>query len=321
MIRYQFDEKLKKSIQEVCEYNNYSGVLAVCANYAFIVGAIALGEYSRWFLPLSILLIGSRQRALATLLHEAAHGTLSRGKRLNKILGTWFSGYLVFQAWAAYRASHVRAHHTKLGQIDSDPDYQFYVKSGVYDAETSNAFFFRHVIGPAFFLNFLSSVNYLVRHRLLASSSVREAPAIFVSLLVMGAIGTWLVGFEFFLLYWLIPYLTVFQAITWFIELSEHFPMVRYAKRDIEATRNRFSHAVEHFLTGMHGENFHLVHHLFPGIPFYRLKEAHRILLSDPVYARLNANTGGIFLSSNFAPAVIPSILAAKPGKSEGVHA
>jgi hypothetical protein len=44
--------------------------------------------------------------------------------------------------------------------------------------------------------------------------------------------------------------------------------------------------------------------------------------LSDPVYAQLNANTGGIFLSSNFAPAVIPAILSAMSTREiEGTHA
>jgi fatty acid desaturase len=310
MIRYRFDEDIKKSVKDLCVYNNYSGVVAVGMNVFFVGVAIAISEYNVWFLPLSILLIGSRQRALATILHEAAHGTLCRNKGLNKLLGTWFSGYLVFQSWSAYRASHVQAHHTRLGQADEDPDYRFYVESGVYDTKSRNVFIYRHIVGPLILLNFLSSVFYLVRHRLLGANSRRELPYVLAAVSAMALLGSLIVGPKFFLLYWLLPYLTVFQIITWFIELSEHFPMVRYAKKDIEATRNRFSHALEHFLTGMHGENFHLVHHLFPGVPFYRLRAAHRILLKDPMYARLNANAGGIFLSSNFAPAIIPTILS-----------
>jgi fatty acid desaturase len=322
MIRYQFDEKVKNSIHLLYRYNNSAGILAVCVNFSLIAAVIALSEYSMWFLPVSILVIGSRQRALATLLHEASHGILSRSKRLNRFLGTWLSGYLVFQTWSAYKASHVHAHHSKLGNPAHDPDFQFYVKSGVYDIKTSEAFFWRHVARPILFLNFLSSVFYLARHRLLNKDSRSEIPSLMLAVTALGTVGTLCAGSKFFLLYWLLPYLTVFQAITWFIELSEHFPMVKYAKKDIEATRNRFSHAIEHFLTGMHGESFHLVHHLFPGVPFYRLKAAHRILLSDPVYAQLNANTGGIFLSSNFAPAVIPAILSAMSARQiEGTHA
>lgn len=95
--------------------------------------------------------------------------------------------------------------------------------------------------------------------------------------------------------------MTAFQIITWFIELAEHYPFARYAKTDLYATRNRFSHPVEAFFTAMHSENFHLIHHLFPGVPFWNLKRAHQVLLDDPKYAKINAGFGGIFLSGNYA--------------------
>jgi fatty acid desaturase len=171
---------------------------------------------------------------------------------------------------------------------------------------------------PILFLNFLSSVFYLARHRLLNKDSRSEIPSLMLA--VTGWEWAHCARLQIFPVVLAAAVSHCFSGITWFIE-SEHFPMVKYAKKDIEATRNRFSHAIEHFLTGMHGESFHLVHHLFPGVPFYRLKAA-RILLSDPVYAQLNANTGGIFLSSNFAPAVIPAILSAMSTREiEGTHA
>jgi len=120
---------------------------------------------------------------------------------------------------------------------------------------------------------------------------------------------TTLFGAKGYFLYWLLPYLTTFQALTWYIELAEHYPMIAEAKTDLEATRNRFSHPIEHFFTAMHGENFHLVHHLFPAIPYWNLKKAHKILLNDSSYSSINAGFGGIFVSSNFAPSVWENIL------------
>ncbi|WP_431834907.1 fatty acid desaturase [Gallibacterium anatis] len=78
------------------------------------------------------MLIGSRQRALATILHEASHGSLTKNKNLSKILGTYFSGYLIFQSWSSYKQSHIKNHHLKLGS-DLDPDYTFYCKMGVFE--------------------------------------------------------------------------------------------------------------------------------------------------------------------------------------------
>jgi fatty acid desaturase len=129
----------------------------------------------------------------------------------------------------------------------------------------------------------------------------RELFGMVTSLAFFIAIGTYLTNWTFFFLYWLVPYLTVFQVLTWFIEISEHYPLVAHAKIDIDATQNRFSHPIEAFFTSIHNENFHLVHHLFPAVPFWNMKKAHQILLKDPVYAQKNASFGGIFISSNYA--------------------
>lgn len=45
------------------------------------------------------------------------------------------------------------------------------------------------------------------------------------------------------------------------------------------------------------GEGFHLVHHLFPRTPIWRLREVDAILRRDPVYAalpRLGGTLGGL---------------------------
>ncbi|MCF5710504.1 fatty acid desaturase [Pseudomonas syringae] len=322
LARHRFSKEIKEQIKALYRYDNYHGPLALLQNLFWISLAIYLAEATPWLLPLMILLIGSRQRALATLLHEAAHGALCRSRRLENFLGTWCSGYLIFQGWASYKRSHTLDHHHKLGDPDRDPDYQYYRQSGVFEARSTFRFAFEHLIKPMLFISAPGSLKYLLVNRLIRSPSKRELLSVLVCQSLLALLLTLMFGIKGYLLYWLLPYLTTFQALTWFIELAEHYPMIAKANVDLHATRNRFSHPIEHFFTAMHGENFHLIHHLFPAIPHWKLKKAHRILLSDPAYAAVNAGFGGIFTSSNFAPSMWASILSNdKPATGNVINA
>ena len=281
----KFDREILKQIKSLYVYDNWHALIALGMDFALIVFAIVLSEYSYWFLPLTLLIIGSRQRALATILHEASHSALTKNKSFGKILGTYFSGYLIFQSWDSYMQSHVKNYHPKIG-TDLDPDYEYYKSSGVFNAYNKREFFWRFFIAPILCLKLFSNIKYLLVH------------------ILFFTVGTYFVGYKFYLLYWILPYLTLFQIITWFIELAEHYPMIVYAKSNIEISRNRFSNFIEHFFTGMHGENYHLIHHLFPAIPFWNLKKAHHILMQDDEYRFINERFGGIFVSGNKNPSM-----------------
>jgi fatty acid desaturase len=97
------------------------------------------------------------------------------------------------------------------------------------------------------------------------------------------------------LLFWIIPYLTSFQILGWYIELSEHTPLVRDSSVDLYMTRNRKSRLWERLLTGIHNDHYHLEHHLDPRTPFYKLPQAREIRMRDPKYAEVDAQFGGLW--------------------------
>ncbi|EAI1054893.1 phosphoesterase, partial [Campylobacter coli] len=80
-------------------------------------------------------------------------------------------------------------------------------------------------------------------------------------------------------------------------------------KREIEKSWNRFGNKIELFFTGLHKENYHLIHHLFANIPFWNLDKAHNILCKNEEYRLLNSNMGGIFSSSNQASSLWKKII------------
>ncbi|MEX3791516.1 fatty acid desaturase [Paraburkholderia sp. BR14374] len=112
------------------------------------------------------------------------------------------------------------------------------------------------------------------------------------------------------MLFWLVPYLTTFQALGWFIELAEHSPMCETETEDVYLTRNRKGNLIERLLVGANLDEYHLEHHLSPGVPFWHLKRAQKIRLRDPRYAEVAESWGGLFASGpKGQPSVINQLL------------
>ena len=100
----------------------WKGIALIAHAWAVILGSIAL--VALFPNPLTyivaVVLIGSRQLGLAILMHDGAHGCLSRNEARNMALSQWFCAYPVFADTVAYRRYHL-AHHARTQQ-DDDPD-------------------------------------------------------------------------------------------------------------------------------------------------------------------------------------------------------
>ena len=88
----------KMWLKKLCGRDNFHGLLSIMQDMCFIVLAILFCvNVSYWFFPVSVLIIGARQRALASLLHEAAYGTLFSSKILNETVGRVVCGWTILQ--------------------------------------------------------------------------------------------------------------------------------------------------------------------------------------------------------------------------------
>ncbi|MGD2113806.1 MAG: fatty acid desaturase family protein, partial [Acidobacteriota bacterium] len=306
--RYQFDESVERQIRKLYERDNWHGPLAILEDYAIMALCVAACYLVSWWLyPVAVLVIGARQRGLSTILHDAAHGVLTDNKTLRFVLGTVFTGYPIFQQFYAYQKSHVRSHHPYLGDPERDPDLNFYFNQGVYERASPRWYVWRNMILPAIGSRTLAYLKYLIDYRLKriklgwGNQEQTKEPkrwerytflgfwAVTLSLLfAFGLLTEWV-------LFWLIPYLTSFQILGWYIELSEHTPYMETETVDLYMARNRKSRGLEKFLTGIHNDHYHLDHHLNPAIPFWNLRKARKIRLQDPEYRRIDEATGGLW--------------------------
>lgn len=306
--RYEFDESVERQIRALYRRDNWHGALAIAEDYLIIAGCIALCYLGSWYLyPVAVLVIGARQRGLSTILHDAAHGVLTENKTLRFVLGTVFTGYPIFQQFYAYQKSHVRSHHPYLGDPERDPDLNFYFNQRVYERASPRWYIFRNIILPAVGSRTFAYLKYLIDYRLKQiklgwnRETADRAEHRWERYTFLGFWIVTLVTLFYFslleelLLFWVIPYLTSFQILGWYIELSEHTPYVETETVDLYMARNRKSRGLEKFLTGIHNDHYHLDHHLNPAIPFWNLPKARKIRLQDPEYARIDAETGGLF--------------------------
>jgi len=309
--QYKFSVEIKSQLKELTKLDNWHGLLALLEDCLLIVASILMTCNVTWFFyPIALLVIGSRQRALTTILHDSAHNVLAKNKLLNSVLGTFCSGYLIFQQRIPYKKSHCFSHHSHLGNPELDPDLKFYLEEGLYYAQSPRNFLVKHIIKPLLLFKVPQYIFYLVKYRLLGKGcDLYETLIMLAYLFTIVSASVWLRFWNQLILFWLVPYITVFQVLGYFIEVSEHYPLVGKNTVDLYMTRNRFSPWYEAFFTSMHGENFHLVHHLMPSVPFWNLAQAHKILLADPNYFWHNRLTSGIFFPSNGTPSIVSTFV------------
>ena len=298
-VAYDFtrlDKSVRRQLKSLTALDNWHAPLSIGLDYVGIaIAVLACTQVSWWFYPLALIYIGSTQRGFVNILHESTHKVLAKNKWWNLALGTIFSGYMVFHLYNPYRASHIGFHHRYLGDPAKDPDYSFHREMGIYDHSTSDrAFFFRNILFALIGLRSYSYLKYVIEDRILFRSedvnvsmpvSMRTERIVlalqWVLIVAVCAIFGWL---HILLLLWFVPLLTVAIAIGWLTELAEHYPLPESEKHQLLMTRNRHGWALERFLFGRHNDNYHLVHHLHMGIPFWNMKRAHTILLDDPAY-------------------------------------
>jgi fatty acid desaturase len=106
---------------------------------------------------------------------------------------------------------------------------------------------------------------------------------------------------KIFLLYWLVPYLTWLMLVLRIRSIAEHFAIMggRGIYSQVRTTR---AGVLERLFIAPHNINYHTEHHIFPSVPFYRLPQLQRLLMSNPGFrlsAHLSAGYWGVLRECN----------------------
>jgi fatty acid desaturase len=235
--------------------------------WAALVALVALCDQPWLLLALSAL-IGSQLHALTVLQHDCGHRSAYRSAAANLWVGrllAWF----VFMPFTTFTELH-RRHHGFLGDPAQDPDEWF------YEGGARWLFLRECLFMPRFICVSLRRLPAgELRRRVVGELGFNTVThgALIATLLVLGA--TQLLLFAYVLpMLWLA---CVFNPIS---RGYEHFPMACLAPGD--ARRRDLRHntiSVTGRVLGVLWANigFHVEHHMYARVPFYRLPALHRL--------------------------------------------
>ncbi|MBU2166879.1 MAG: fatty acid desaturase family protein [Alphaproteobacteria bacterium] len=289
-----------------------AGPLLVVHCWGVIALAVALGVRIPWLIPLSGMIIGTRQLGLAILMHEAAHGGLSRNLTLNDFLGHWLCAVPVGASLNSYRPYHL-AHH-RFAQQAEDPDLMLSAPFPVSPASLRRKLV-RDLTGQTFFKQRVLLPLAAMKRSRAQAAGLREpsvsAPkrvtddhayealvtgkSILPFLLVNAALlagfvaaGIW---WAFFVL-WLLPMATWFPMVTRIRNIAEHACVEGSAEDAFRAARTTRATWLERAFIAPYWVNFHAEHHLFMHVPCWKLPALHRAVHTRPEGARMEVAGG-----------------------------
>jgi fatty acid desaturase len=265
-----------------------ASVWMIASNWLLVCAAMALVGWAPNPLTIVVALfvIGARQLGMAIVMHEAAHRTLFRNRRLNDWAGNWLAAYPVWAEVAPYRAYHL-LHHSRTG-TDQDPDLGLAAPFPITRASFRRKVW-RDLTGQtgwkqarAVFLRDIGRGR--PRNQRALGMNEGAQPDVGWHKLVPVAVtnGTLLAilalaGHAALYLLWVVAWLTTYRLVTRIRSIAEH-GMVPDRLDPLRNTRTTLARWWERLLVAPNRVNFHLEHHLLMTVPHHNLPRLHRLL-------------------------------------------
>ena len=252
---------------------------------AVIAAAIAASQYSGSWLVyiLAVMVIGGRMHALGVLMHEAAHYRFFKNRTLNEWIPDVLAAWPVMFTVDGYRRNHL-AHHQNTN-TDDDPDWVVKLGSAAFTFPQKAWALFKHLAGYVIGVQTILDLRQILPR---VSKNDRSTPRYKVLRLGFYAAAVVICAvlhiLPQLLLYWIVPFLTMLFLFQHIRSVSEHFGSHIDYSDELDSTRTVIPYLWERAFFCPHNINYHLEHHLYPGVPFYNLPKLHETLMRNPYY-------------------------------------
>lgn len=249
------------------------------------------------FMPLllAVPLMAFFTYAAYTVLHDAAHGSISGSngglRWLNEAVG-YIAAWILMIPMTAHRHEHL-AHHRHTNQPDGDPDYVVADMTrsplrAIRAAEKMYIGQFRYYRDNRWHKGPRSQNLYLCL----------EVIAAWVPRLAFVLAGFWLEGLALFVIAGGVGFAVLMYLFAYIVH-RPHETVGRY----VDTSTFVVNGAMGKLVTALWGyQNYHSVHHLFPRVPFYKYR-----VLFDEIEPVMVARGAPIYHLGSFGRAAAPA--------------
>lgn len=253
-------------------------IYVACLGY----GVAACLADALWLRLAGIAVVGVMFAHGVELQHQVLHGQGFRNRTINEFVGVLL-GLPMLVSFAGYQASHLR-HHRFLG---TPQNREFFDYGDQYGASRIGSLLIwaKRFLMPAHYASFLKqSARALFGCAVPGESEdvgrrIRRDHLAMLAGIAAIAGASAMLGTPLIALAWIAPLVLVASPLHALIEMPEHYRCDVTSTDGLHNTRTIKSNAFMTWLTN--GNNFHVEHHLMPGLPIDRLHDLHAVIAND----------------------------------------
>lgn len=309
----------KKKIKTLSTPNIYASLGQIFFEHVIIFSTILVNTLypNPWLYIPSVMIIGSRFHALFIIMHDGAHYKISRVKWLNEFITQVFICIPLFANLRDWRRAHFAHHRDPNSNEDPDLVIRFGNPEYILPKKVKDfvLILISHMFGikmvKTLFSPFMKIKDKLFYFGTSFMSPVMAAPpvdkshiayynnvekAIIVSTYIAClSVILYLGIFKMFLLFWVLPMILWTHFIAKLRSYSEHSGLDNSSL--YQKSRTLYTTIFDKTILGYAWNvGLHLDHHLFPGVPSYRLKKLHNIIKNlSPYKEHAHITKHGIF--------------------------
>lgn len=271
------DQSEQVALKQLQAWRSWLAMTAIWGTIILAASAAIITRHPLVFL-LAVILIGSRQFALAVLMHEAAHGVFFANRRFNDAIGQWLCAFPIMLDINPYRTYHSK--HHSYTETEQDPDIVLSRGWPVSRLSFSRKIL-RDLTGIAgvrryasYFRAAAGDPSQPFHRRLL--HLIGTLRGFFVTNLLLLLLFSVFAQWYWYVLLWWLPLLTWYSLIYRLRNIAEHALVP--AASDFSVARTTMDSRLYRWLWAPLNVNYHGEHHLLPSCPWYRLPQMHRLL-------------------------------------------